>query len=737
MNSVFKRTLLSMLMCSASATYGAEPKQDVVVLASNNLASNSLESNNFDSYNLSLAELGQVQISIATGNSTSLDKAPATASVIYAADIEAMGARNLDDVLETIPGLHVSLSSLSRLDSVYSVRGIHTGFNPQVLLLMNGIPVENTVTGGRPVLFRLPVTGIERIEVIRGPGSAIYGADAYAGVVNVITKNANAITSTQFGLRTGAFNSRDFWLETATEWNGVGIAFSSSYQESDGDKTRRVNADFQSALDTALGTQASHAPGALSTRYQVVDSHLSLSTEQVQAHLWSWLLVDAGVGAGGAQALDPEGRDDNHAFMGDVTYNFSKGSPAWDNSIQLSYFEYGLKSQFNLLPAGTVIPIGGDGNVNFAAPAGIVSFPQGLIGNPEGNSRNVQFDFISLYTGFESQRIRINVGAKNQSMQASESKNFGPGILDSLPLPSIVNGSLTNVTNTPYVFLADSSRQVRYLSVQDEWKITPDINLTAGVRYDKYSDFGGTTNPRIALVWAANKKLTTKLLLGRAFRAPSFSELYQKNNPVSLGRPDLQPERIQSQEVSFNYLATETLQTTLTLFNYQAKNMIDFVDDVSTSLEASKYADNIRDQDGEGFEWEVNWKPASQFYLSANYSKQNARDRKLRTAIPDAPGQQFKANLNWLFAPEWSLNSQLNWIANRERAQGDIRPAIADYTLVNVTLHRKNVVRDLDLSLAVRNATNSDAREPSSSTIPDDYPMEGRSLWLGLSYSIQ
>src|SRR5690606_35059682 len=127
-----------------------------------------------DFYNLSLAELGQIEISIATGNSTPLDKAPATASVIYAAEIEAMGARTLNDVLETVPGLHVSLSSLSRLDSVYSIRGIHTGFNPQVLLLMNGVPVQFSFQGGRPILFRLPTSSIDRVEVIRGPGSAIY-----------------------------------------------------------------------------------------------------------------------------------------------------------------------------------------------------------------------------------------------------------------------------------------------------------------------------------------------------------------------------------------------------------------------------------------------------------------------------------------------------------------------------------------------------------------------------------
>ena len=721
MSSVFKQLLLLVLICSASTTYGVDAKQEIAFL---------------DTYNLSLAELGQVQISIATGNSTPLDKAPATASVIYAADIAAMGARNLDEVLETLPGLHVSLSSLNRLDSVYSVRGIHTGFNPQVLLLMNGVPVENTVTGGRPILFRLPLSSVERVEVIRGPGSAIYGADAYAGVVNVITKDAKAIKSTEVGLRTGAFNSRDFWLETAAEWNDIGIAFNTNYQESDGDKTRRINADLQTTLDAALGTQASHAPGALSTRYQVLDSHLSLTSEKIQAHLWSWLSVNAGIGAGSAQALDPEGRDDDHLLMGDLTYQLNR-SEDWDNTIRLSYFQYNLKSQFTLLPAGTVIPIGSDGNVNFATPAGIVAFPEGLIGNPEGDTRNTQFDYTSIYTGFESQRIRINIGAKNQSITTSESKNFGPGILDSLPLPSMVDGALTDVTNTPYIFVSDSSRRVRYLSLQDEWQITPNVNLTAGVRYDKYSDFGGTTNPRIALVWASNKKLTTKLLLGRAFRAPSFSELYQKNNPVSLGRADLQPEQMYSQELSFNYRATEQWQTTLTLFNYQAKNMIDFVDDLSTPLDASKYAENVRDQDGKGFEFEVNWKPSSQLYLSANYSKQQARDAQFNKAIPDAPGQQFKANLNWLFAPEWSLNSQLNWVADRERAQGDLRPAIANYTLLNLTLNRSNILRNLDMLFAVRNATNADAREPSSSTIPDDYPLESRSLWLGLTYSIQ
>jgi len=132
----------------------------------------------------------------------------------------------------------------------------------------------------------------------------------------------------------------------------------------------------------------------------------------------------------------------------------------------------------------------------------------------------------------------------------------------------------------------------------------------------------------------------------------------------------------------------------------------------------------------------VNWKPSQQLHFNASYSKQTATDTENNSKIPDAPGQQVKANVNWVPRPQWALNGQLNWVGDRARVAGDLRSAIADYTLLNVTLHRKNILPELDLSLAVRNLANADAREPSSGSIPDDYPLEARSVWLGLTYSI-
>jgi iron complex outermembrane receptor protein len=327
--------------------------------------------------------------------------------------------------------------------------------------------------------------------------------------------------------------------------------------------------------------------------------------------------------------------------------------------------------------------------------------------------------------------MRFSLGSRYQSFDGNETKNFGPGVLDKIPLPSVVDGTLTDVDNTPNIYLGNGTRSIRFMSVQDEWQLHKNVALTAGIRYDDYSDFGSATNPRLALVWGTSENLTTKLLYGSAFRAPSFSELYFKNNPVTLGNPNLKPERIDTLELAFNYRFNPNLQTTLTLFSYEAKEMIDFIADANAP---TKTAQNARDQDGDGFELEFSWKPVSQLRLSSSYSLQDATDAKTNAVVPDAPGRQIKFNADWEFYNNWFFNTQLDRVSDRHRAITDKRAAIDDYTWINFTLRAKNILPALDLLLAVRNATNADARAPSSGRIAEDYPLEARSAWVELKY---
>ncbi|MGB0204041.1 MAG: TonB-dependent receptor plug domain-containing protein [Neptuniibacter sp.] len=667
-------------------------------------------------------------VSIATGSKKPIDKAPAAATVISARDIKEIGARTLNEVLETVPGLHVSPSALNRMSPVYSIRGIHTGFNSQVLLLIDGLPLQYSHSGGRPELFDMSVASIEKVEVIRGPGSAIYGADAYSGVINIITKNAQSIDGTEVGGRVGSFDSRDLWLNHGGQWNGLDIHFGFAYQHTNGDSDRVVSSDLQSGLDAAFLTNVSYAPGALSTGSERLEARLGLNNENWTINFWSWL-QDAGVGAGGAQALDPTGLEEDEVYLIDLSYQTADLAADWNFKTRLSHYYFDTNTKYNLLPAGATVPIGSDGNLNFVAPAGIVTFPDGLIGEPGGEGTNSQLDLVATHSGIKDHLFRLAGGIRHQSLNTKESKNFGPGVIDGTQ--PVVDGTLTSVAGTEFVFTPDSSRTIHYLSIQDEWQFAPDWELTAGVRYDHYSDFGNTVNPRIALVWATSYNLTTKLLYGSAFRAPSFLEQFFINNPISLGNPDLEPETIDTWELAFNYHPSPDIVSTLSLFNYKAKDLIEYVPDTGATTIT---AQNARDQEGYGFEWEADWKASRDLRIKANYAWQKSEDSNTGQDIHDAPGQQFYITANWKFSSQWALNSQLNWVGDRKRAAGDTRPEIDDYTLVNLSLRRENITPNLDMTLSALNLFDEDAYEPSNGVIPDDYPMEGRSVWLQLSY---
>ncbi|MDH4231865.1 MAG: TonB-dependent receptor, partial [Nitrospirota bacterium] len=86
-------------------------------------------------------------------------------------------------------------------------------------------------------------------------------------------------------------------------------------------------------------------------------------------------------------------------------------------------------------------------------------------------------------------------------------------------------------------------------------------------------------------------------------------------------------------------------------------------------------------------------------------------------------------------APDWSRDGQYFWVGDRHRAADDTRPDIADYDIVNLTLRRKNILNHWDFAPAVRNLFDEDAREPGPTSIPDDYPMEGRNFWAELRYT--
>lgn len=289
----------------------------------------------------------------------------------------------------------------------------------------------------------------------------------------------------------------------------------------------------------------------------------------------------------------------NDQILGDITWSDDELTNNLGLTLQLSYLYRKDDVLYQLLPPGSTVAIGADGNLFTSLTAGVTTFTDGMLGEPILIDQQLTFDAITKYDGWNRQNWRIGIGGKIQDETTEEYKNFGPGVLDNDELTVSTDGKLIGPTvNDKDIFMPDQNRTVLYASLQDEWSFAKDWELTAGVRYDHYSDFGNTVNPRIALVWETRYDLTSKLMYGHAFRPPSFAESYLENNPIFLGNPDLDPETIDTYELAFDYSPIHSLRTIVSLFAYDIDGLIDYVADPAPAT--TETAQNAINQKGQG-----------------------------------------------------------------------------------------------------------------------------------------
>jgi iron complex outermembrane receptor protein len=668
-------------------------------------------------------------ISIATGISQPIAKAPAVASVITALDIKRLGATDIDQVLETVPGLHIARSTI--YNPLYNFRGIHSDFNPQVLMLINGVPLSNLFHGDRNLVWGgMPVESISRIEIIRGPGSALYGADAFAGVINIVTKGYSELEEASAGGRLGSNQAADFWISGATVTGQVKLSAMLELHKTNGGNELVVS-DGQSFLDFVTGTDVSNAPGNTNLERDNIDLRLEAETEHLRVRLGAQVRNDFGEGAGAAQLLNSENNFESKRYNIDITYVKKDFFPRIDLEVQASHFDTSqeVEGDFVVYPPGSTGP--------FLTPTGIPifgPFPDGVIGSPEIFENHTRAGFTAKYDGIRKHDISFGMGYYHGEIdKVTEEKNFGINPVTLLPI--LPGDPVVDVSDTPYVFLNEDQRENNYVYVQDVWRFANDWELTAGLRYDDYSDFGSTTNPRLALVWSTSYQLTTKFLYGEAFRAPSFAQTRAINNPLILGNLDLKPEEIKSYELAFDYRPSYDITLNMNFFYYDWNDIIQFIPDSNGS---TRTAQNAGEQHGKGLEFEARWSITDNFKLSGNFAWQDSYDELAGADAANSPEKQLYLRSDWQINDQWRINMQANWVMDRNRVIGDLRNPVKDYLLVDMNI-RNQLSEKIEIALIVNNLLDEDAFEPSPNAmpvpfIPNDLPLAGRSFLGEIRY---
>ena len=622
-------------------------------------------------------------------------KSPAIMSVITSRQIKQMGFRTLVDVLEIVPGFYASMDETGERE--IAVRGVLDDASQKIKVLIDGHSINDVWRGGAMWNFHdLPVENIKKIEVIRGPGSALYGQNAFLAVVNIITKDTEDIDGFQVTTSGGSFSTQSYSLLFGKEYGDLKISGFIDYFDTQG-FSKKIEQDI---LFPAL---ASRSPGQSQNRKEKADLNLKLSYNNLEFKT-KYMKKRRKDYIGVSDALNEDTKLKDTYIYTEFIYKLPL-SEKLNVTPKVYYDQYNYDPFFEQHP---------DGHLGV--------YPEGIKGQLRFKQRTIGFENQVNYKVFEGNELTF--GLQYEWIHQHDikfSKNSHP----------ITNANLTLVTDftDDLPFTRKATRHIYAFYLQDEWSITKDIDLTVGVRHDRFTRFKGTTNPRVGLIWRFIEDAHLKLLFATAFKAPSFQEMFLTNNSVKIGNPGLDPEKINTFEVGLGYSFTSHVRASMNYFFNRIRGKI-IVDTGSPKQFQNGGGARIQ-----GVEAELKADFGNDNYVFSNYTFQDSEETRNRNRLPDVPVHSGNIGINaglWKYA---NANVSTFISGPRPREDGDTRRDIPAQALVNLTLIGKNFIDNFEVRGSVFNLFDKSYDDPApKDTVSTDYPQQGRSFIIELRY---
>jgi outer membrane receptor for ferrienterochelin and colicins len=594
----------------------------------------------------------------------SVSDAPASVTVVTADQIQKYGYRTLADILQSVRGFYITS------DRDYSFVGVR-GFgrlgdsNNRILVLIDGHRINDNVFG-EPYLgteFLVDVDLIERVEIIRGPSSSLYGADAFFAVINVITRKPPQLKGFELSPTAASFGTYQGRASYGAQTHGVNVLLSGTFYSSQG----------ETLFFPQFTGPANNNGITRNTDYE--SSQHILATVSARGFTLQGLLSarDKGVPTGyyGALFNDPRTQNyDQHQYL-DLSYRHLFAEK-WDLTARTSYDRTHLK-----------------------AP---VAYSTGL---PDGSST---LDTYSFQGNWWDGEVTLSRTLKKHKI------TVGTEVTDNMQQDQ---ADFTGVSNTLATVLGSSAIWALY--GQDEFAITNNLTVSAGLRYDHYSDFGGSTNPRLGLIYHLAHQTTLKLLYGTAFRAPEPFELTPDYGPFYDANLDLKPETIRSVEG----IVEKNLGEHFTLAGSVFQNRIDNLISLETNpADGHSIYENASGAIVTGAELEFGAHFANGIQGSGSYSYASVRGAADHETVPNSPQHLGKLNLSIPVAREWLFASvDAQYTSPVQTLTG---ATLGGFSVFNITLLSHTLGKHLDLSASVYNILNKKYADPGRPEDPED-----------------
>jgi outer membrane receptor protein involved in Fe transport len=664
-----------------------------------------------DIVDLDLSELGKVPVFMsANQKATCTRQAAGIVTVISGQEVRNMGARDLVDVLQLVPGFSFGIDTSNVVG--LGIRGIqaHEG---KVAVFIDGINLNEHRFGTTQFGSHFPVEQIDRIEIIRGPGSIIHGNFAEMGVINIISKTATQINGVKVSGAYGRFERgearKNMELVAGKKWGDWEVTLSGKNGEAH--RSDRIYRDaFGDSFDMSDSNELESRMINLDIKYKDIDFRFLVDDYSVDSR------------DGFATTTTGQERYLNNRFTtyaGNLNYQYD-----FTEAIQLD-----LNAQFSRQNPWERTRKYFDGESPLLRERVFVDF--------------YKFD---AKTTFASEEGNYLVLGNSFSFDKFDIRKSEDGGLDS-PLPTF--SDYTAYAEASYAF--------------------PWVNVLAGLRFDAYNEYGTNLAPRVALTKDFGR-FHFKALYSQAFRIPTGGN-YQKNEEYNLGllkdiadgAPDLseadqigqvRPEKTHTAEIEIGYELLDNLDLTINLFDIRSNNIILYqidhrLDENGEPREADYYI-NAPGQNTQGIETGLRYSDEDWGYLELGYSFYRAtRNTADKYKILNAQEAQIHDQLNVGFpthkvtfnahaniTPSFSINPTLMFISDRFGYTGDLLTHHEPAWIANVYFRYQNLLtKGLEVGLGFYDIFNEryEYVQPYNGGHPA-LPGPSREIMLKLSY---
>jgi outer membrane receptor for ferrienterochelin and colicins len=508
--------------------------------------------NTQDYFSLSLEELMNITITTASKSEESLKDAAAVVSVISAKDIERYGAKSLSEVLDRATNIYFTSGYMYR-NNMVSIRGNVTAIaNTNVLILVDGRPFRESLDNGMnsAIYSAFPLNRVERIEIIRGPGSVLYGTCALTGIINIITKKVSETAPVSASVSYGTFNTKQAQASAARRIGKLHIAGGLNYLDSDGwDFTAYGEPEIALYPDGTSG-QAPAQQNTIKMYEESLGGNLNLSYGDIKLLTNYMLTTQANMGsfpmwlnstAGTDEALDFS--TTVNRFLADIGYEkaFTKN---WRTTFNITYNGMYREKKIPYLPN-----IGEDARsddylvelTNYIKPLPNMNL---IIGGLTNTQTGKAYTYTKI-TNTESP--------------------LGYDVLNPFDY-SIIN-------TTPYQIVKSYNQTWWSIYAQGDYTIGKVVKLIAGAQGNKVTGNDLYIAPRIGSIFYTSASTGIKILYGKAFRSPTQNERLGSNVPEIYPNPDLKPETIGTFETQLFY-TKPSFEAYLTYYYSKQENII-------------------------------------------------------------------------------------------------------------------------------------------------------------------